>query len=187
MRRTTWSFTVTTTAKPGTGAGVRRGYCGEACIVELSDSSIYMNNRNHDPRTRGYRSWCISRDGGESFTEFGVDRTLIENRCHAALARYSYPNDSEPGYVLFSNPAVHEGKSQLHPRGGRAGQRRDQTVRVSFDDCTTWPISRRISENASYSSLAVLADGTILCAYDVYVCRFNLAWLELDQSGSALI
>ena len=167
--------------------GSSQGHCGEACIVELSDGSIYMNNRNHDPRSMGYRSWCISRDGGESFTEFGVDRTLIENRCHAALMRYSFPNDNEPGCVLFSNPAVHEGKSQLHPRGGKAGQRRDLTVRVSHDDCKTWSISRRVSEQAGYSSLAVLEDGTILCAYDAYVCRFNLAWLELDQSGSASI
>ena len=58
---------------------------GEACIVELADGAVYMNNRNHDPRSLGCRSWCISRDGGESFTEFGVDQTLIEGRCHAAL------------------------------------------------------------------------------------------------------
>ena len=136
-----------------------------------------MNNRNHDPRTMGYRSWCISRDCGETFTEFGVDKTLIENRCHAALVRYSYPEDDGPGRVLFSNPAVHEGTSQLH-----GGARRDMTVRVSYDDCQTWPVSRCIDEQAGYSSLLVLDDGTILCGFSAYVCRFNMAWLELGRS-----
>ena len=28
------------------------------------------------------------------------------------------------------------------------------------------------------SSLVVLDDGTILCGYGAWVCRFNLAWLE---------
>ena len=141
--------------------------------MELSDGSVYMNNRNHDPRTMGYRSWCISRDGGETFTEFGVDKTLIESHCHAALVRYSYPENGEPGLVLFSNPGVHEGTSQLH------GKRCDMTVRVSYDDCQTWPVSRCIDEDANYSSLVVLDDGTILCAFREYICRFNLAWLEL--------
>ena len=92
--------------------GSSQGYSGEACIVELVDGAVYMNNRNHDPRSLGHRSWCISRDGGETFTEFGVDRTLIESRCHASLARYVDPAGNDPDRILFSNPAVFEGKWQ---------------------------------------------------------------------------
>ena len=162
--------------------GSSQGFVGEACIVELSDGSVYMNNRNHDPRTLGYRSWCISRDGGETFTEFGVDKTLIESRCHGALVRHSSPEDGQPGRILFANPAVHEGVNQLHTREIGRAARRDMTVRVSYDDCQTWPVSRCIDEQASYPSLLVLDDGTILCAFDAYVCRFNIAWLEHARS-----
>ena len=163
--------------------GSSQGYVGEACIVELADGAVYMNNRNHDPRSLGYRSWCISRDGGESFTEFGVDRTLIEGRCHAALARYPAAAQHGAGPILFSNPASFEGVNQLHTRDIGSAARRDLTVRVSYDECRTWPVARRIDEDAGYSSLVVLDDGTILCGYGAWVCRFNLAWLEDPADG----
>jgi len=62
------------------------------------------------------------------------------------------------------------------------------TVRVSYDECRTWPIGRTVCEGpAGYSALAVAHDGTILCAYetltsqwytgDIILARFNLAWL----------
>ena len=158
--------------------GSSQGFVGEACIVELCDGSIYMNNRNHDPRSLGYRSWCLSCDGGETFTEFGVDKTLIESRCNAALVRYSDPLDGQAGRVLFSNPAVFEGVNQLHTLEMGSAARRDLTVRVSYDDCKTWPVSRCIDKEGAYSSLLVLDDGTILCGFGSHVCRFNMAWLE---------
>ncbi len=170
--------------------GSSQGFVAEACIVELSDGSVYMNNRNHDPKSMGYRSWCISRDGGETFTEFGVDETLIESKCHASLARYVDPAGGdtaggesaggEPAPILFCNPPVFEGKWQSPSRGCGKLCRTNQTVRVSYDDCKTWPVSRRISENGGYSSMVVLDDGTILCGFDRDVFRFNLAWLEQE-------
>ena len=156
---------------------------GEACIVELADGAVYLNNRNHDPRSLGYRSWCISRDGGESFTEFGVDRTLVEGRCHAALTRYPASGQQGDGPILFSNPASFEGVNQLHTREIGSAARRDLTVRVSYDECRTWPVARRIDEYATYPSLVVLDDGTILCGYGPWVSRFNLAWLEGQADG----
>ncbi len=158
--------------------GSSQGFSGESCIVELSDGSVYMNNRNHDPRSLGHRSWCISRDGGETFTEFGVDETLIESRCHASLARYVDPAGSEPDRILFSNPPVFEGTWQSPSRGCGKLCRINQTVRVSYDDGKTWPVSRRVAEDGAYSSLVVLEDGTILCGFKRTVYRFNMAWLE---------
>ncbi len=163
--------------------GSSQGFVAEACIVELSDGSVYMNNRNHDPKSMGYRSWCISRDGGETFTEFGVDETLIESKCHASLARYTAGGESaggDPAPILFCNPPVFEGKWQSPSRGCGKLCRTNQTVRVSYDDCKTWPVSRRISENGGYSSMVVLDDGTILCGFDRDVFRFNMAWLEQE-------
>ena len=163
--------------------GSSQGFSGEACIVELSDGSVYMNNRNHNPKTMGYRSWCISRDGGETFTEFGVDETLIESRCHASLVRYVDPAGRDPDRILFCNPPVFEGTWQSGARGCGDQARINQTVRVSYDDCKTWPVARRLDEEGAYSSLAVLEDGTILCGFKRKIFRFNMAWLE---QGAAL-
>ena len=162
--------------------GSSQGFSGEACIVELSDGSVYMSNRNHNPKSLGYRSWCISRDGGETFTEFGVNEALIESRCHASLARYIDPAGNQPDRILFSNPAVFEGKWQSPSRGCGKLCRINQTVRMSYDDGKTWPVSRRVDEEGSYSSLVVLADGTILCGFGRKVLRFNMAWLEQGDS-----
>jgi len=85
--------------------GMSQGYCGEGCIVELSDGSVYLNNRNHDPATAGHRSWSISRDGGKTFTEFGVADDLPSARCHASIARYSFPDKEgtvpQPSYKML--------------------------------------------------------------------------------------
>lgn len=159
--------------------GSSQGYAGEACIVELSDGSVYMNNRNHDPHTLGYRSWCISRDGGATFSEFGVDRTLVESRCHASLTRYNYPTANQPGRILFLNPALFDDQRQH-------GERHHMTVRLSYDDGKSWPVSKVLWEgSAGYSDMIVLTDGMILCGFevgrrgfprdDVMLCRFNMA------------
>ena len=158
--------------------GSAQGFTGEACIVELSDGSVYMNNRNHDPKSMGYRTWCISKDGGETFTEFGVDETLIESRCHASLVRYIDPAGKDPDRILFCNPPVFDGQWQSPSRGCGQLCRINQTVRVSYDDCKTWPVSRRVDKEGAYSSLVVLEDGTILCGLKGMIFRFNMAWLE---------
>jgi sialidase-1 len=163
--------------------GHAQGFTGEACIVELSDGSVIINNRNHDFRTLGYRSWAISRDGGETFSEFGVDPALVEGRCHASLALYNHPDGDEPGRILFLNPAAFDNVRQ------DPAPRHHMTVRLSYDDGKTWPISKCLWEgNGGYSDMIVLEDGTILCGFEVsrtgfardevMLCRFNMAWLE---------
>jgi len=68
------------------------------------------------------------------------------------------------------------------------------TVRLSFDEGVTWPISRVIEPNpCRYSDLAVTPDGTILCLYTngktgdcekISVARFNLEWLQNAEEGN---
>jgi sialidase-1 len=166
--------------------GKSQGHCGEACIVELSDGSVYMNNRNHDPQTKGWRSWSISRDGGETFTEFGVADDLPEGRCHAAMARYSFPDEESrlPGRVLFLNPSVSVPGGGIAPHEGR----KNMTVKLSYDDCKTWPVSKTVhAGKAGYSDMIVTKDGSVLCAFesgmnvyaeDITLVRFNIEWLE---------
>ena len=166
--------------------GMSQGYCGEGCIVELSDGSVYLNNRNHDPQTAGHRSWAVSRDGGKSFTEFGVAADLPSARCHASIARYSFPDAQKgiPGRVLFLNPAVSVPGRSLAPHEGR----RNMTVRLSYDDCKSWPVSRVLDPGkVGYSDMIVTRAGTILCVFesgrdiyaeDITLVRFGIDALE---------
>ncbi len=166
--------------------GDTQGFSGEACTVELADGSIYMNNRNHNPDTAGYRSWDISHDGGQTFTEHGVAEDLPEPRCHASMVRYNFPDPdkNEPGRVLFLNPAVSIPGTSIAPKEGR----RNMTVHVSYDDCRTWPLAKTIhADKGGYSDIAIAPDGTVLCVFEtgeeiyaenIMLVRFNLEWLE---------
>ena len=58
------------------------------------------------------------------------------------------------------------------------------TIRLSYDECRTWPMSKVLdTEYSGYSDLAVTGDGTVLCLYETEGCRkitlarFNLPWL----------
>ena len=166
--------------------GSAQGYTGESCVVELSDGSVYMSNRNHDPQTAGWRSYCISRDGGATFTEFGVADELPEPKCHASMIRYSYPDTENniPGRVLFLNPSVSISGGGIAPSDGR----KNMTIKMSYDDCKTWPVSKTIhAGKGGYSDMVVTDDGMVLCVFesgediyaeDVTLVRFNIEWLE---------
>jgi sialidase-1 len=171
--------------------GLAQTGTGEACLVECADGTLYLNSRNESLRARGYRAWDRSYDGGQTFVESGYDRALPEPHCQASMVRYSGP--PERSRVLFCNPAVHSGT--LTHYDGEA--RRRLTVRLSTDECRTWPVGRLVCEGgAGYSALAVAKDGSILCAYEtlgdvdgrwhytgeIHLARFNLAWLE-DEAG----
>jgi len=164
--------------------GSSQGCCGEGCVVELSDGSVYLNNRNHAPNTQGYRSYSISKDGGKTFTEFGTDYNLPEPKCHASIARYNFPEGNTPGRVLFLNPAVSVKGKGLAPKEGR----KNITVKLSYDDCKTWAVAKVIhAGKGGYSDMIVTQKGTVLCVFecgvegyaeDIMLTRFNIDWLE---------
>jgi sialidase-1 len=70
------------------------------------------------------------------------------------------------------------------------------TVRLSYDDGKTWPISKLLHEGPSaYSNLAVLSDGSIACLYErgaqqpyetITFARFTLDWLTDGKDTLAL-
>ena len=166
--------------------GKSQGYCGEACIVELSDGVVYMSNRNHDPETAGWRSYSISHDGGKTFRDFGVAKGLPEARCHASLARYSFPDKpaGTPSRVLFLNPSVSISGRSLAPHEGR----KNMTVKLSYDDCATWPVSQILEPGkVGYSDMIATKAGTVLCVFesgtdiyaeDIALVRFKISALE---------
>ncbi len=122
----------------------------ECEVVELSDSRLLLNMRNYD-REHTCRAIAYSTNGGMSFSKVRYDETLVEPVCQASIRRYDVGRDKA---ILFSNPAQAKGRARM-------------TVRVSRDDCRTWPVERVLHYGpAAYSCLAVLPDGTILCLYE---------------------
>ncbi len=165
--------------------GLSQSHVGECTIVELSDGSIYLNNRNHG-EGYGYRNHAISHDGGLTFTDFAVDTQLIDAVCHASLIRCTSPKKGN--IILFANAAVKP------TREWDSGARRNMSVWLSNDDAKTWIYRRTVNPGKSgYSDLAVAPDGTVYLAFEtgesdprenITVAHFNLAWV---MEGERLI
>lgn len=167
-------------------------HTNECQVVELADGSLMLNMRNYWGRAGNrrdrdaMRAVSISADGGETWGAIAFDATLIEPVCQASFIRHSWPGPGSRSSLLFSNPAS-------------ASDRRGLTVRMSYDEGKTWPVSRVLHPGpAAYSCLATLADGRIAClyeagekhAYEKIVCaRFTLEWLtgESSAGGSGLL
>ena len=145
---------------------------GDECqVAELTDGRILLNFRSYFGRNLRGRSW--SSDGGMTWSEPQDDPQLTEPVCQASLLRYGWPGTGGRSRLLFSNPA--------------ATERVRMTVRLSYDEGESWPVSRLLHEGPSaYSSLAVLPDGAIACLYErgdesayetITLARFGLDWL----------
>lgn len=151
----------------------------ECEAVELADGRLLLNMRNYD-RERKSRAISVSGDAGLTWSAVTHDEALIEPICQASIRRYSHVKTDKRNRILFSNPASRDKRERL-------------TVRLSYDECKTWPVAKTINAGASaYSCLAVLPDKTIMCLYErgekspyerITLARFNLAWLTDGEDG----
>jgi len=125
----------------------------ECEVVELPGGKLMLNMRGYD-REQHNRQVAISDDGGLTWQEQRTDETLIESRCQAAIERASWPGGTNRSVILFSNPANQTKRLNL-------------TLRASFDEGRTWPVSRVLHPGPSaYSDLAVLANGEVASLYE---------------------
>lgn len=125
----------------------------ECAVVELTGGKLMLNMRNYD-RSRQTRQTAVSPDGGLTWRDQKHDPALVEPICQAAAERHRWPAANQPGVILFSNPAS-------------AGGRVRMTLRASFDDAVTWPVSKLLFEGpAGYSDLATLANGRVACLWE---------------------
>jgi sialidase-1 len=162
----------------------------ETVVVELADGRVMLNVRSWSMQHR--RLVTTSPDGATGWTKPEFDDALLEPICMASIVRYSLAGEARGrNRILFANPHWLEradGKAQ--PGFGR--DRKNVSVKLSYDEGQTWPVSKSLEAGFSgYSDLAVLPDGTILCFYErgsidgknnfgtgrLTVARFNLAWL----------
>ncbi|MEX0676233.1 MAG: sialidase family protein [Pirellulales bacterium] len=159
----------------------------EAEAIELADGPVLLNMRSESKQNR--RAIAVSPDGAANWTRPALDDELVEPICMASLCRLSKESPDGKNRILFANPA------NLERAGGKAepGKSRDRknlTVRLSYDEAQSWPVAKTLESGPSaYSDLAVGPDGTIYCLYErssridnvfapsLTLARFNLEWL----------
>jgi len=163
----------------GGSVGLHTCECQVAETLDGDRPGLLLNARNHwarsgaRPDLAGVRIISRSSDSGGTWSEPTFDKALIEPTCQGSLFRYSWPDDSgsDRSRILFANPA--------------SRSRSRMTVRMSYDEGQTWPVSRLVDPGSSaYSCLARLSDGRIGLLYEsggykrVTFAAFDLEWLS---------
>jgi sialidase-1 len=158
----------------------------ETVAVELADGRVMLNVRNESKTHR--RLITTSHDGATGWSTPAFDDALLEPICMAGLVRYSSADGGGKNRLLFSNPhnlARADGKEAP----GKSRDRKNVSVKLSYDEGRTWPVNKTIEALwSAYSDLAVTHQGTILCFYGwgakpgfagdaLRLARFNLEWL----------
>ena len=145
----------------------------EGMVAETSDHRVYMALRSLHGKRRRAHAW--SDDGGSSWSRIQFDDGLPEPPAHGSIIRVTGKRVTGKRF-LFANPASDRDRIRL-------------TVRMSEDDCQTWPIARILYEGSSaYSDLAVAGDGSMLCLFEaehyskMILARFDVK--ELIEGGT---
>ncbi len=164
----------------------------ETVAIELADGRVMLNVRSESKAHR--RLVTVSKDGATNWSTPKFDDAFLEPICMAGIVRYSTADGKIPGIahdknrILFSNPDNLE-RADGKPEAGKNRDRKNVSVKLSYDEGATWPVSKSIEPGASmYSDLAVTHAGTILCLYGsgakpgfagdaLTLARFNLEWL----------
>jgi sialidase-1 len=143
---------------------------GEPQVLERVDGTLCANLRS----TRGgYRIQACSNNGGETWEPWSYNEDLPAAGTQASILRFTTETSSDRNRVLFSNPG--------------APYRGEFTIRLSYDEGVTWPVSKLVYQGAAgYSSLAVLSDHSILALFEtgrydlresITLIKLNLEWL----------
>ena len=158
----------------------------EAIALELTDGRMMLNVRSESKTHR--RLVTYSKDGATGWSPPQFDEALLEPICMGSLIRLSANPPSDKNRILFSNPHNLE-RDDGKGAPGVSRDRKNLTVKLSYDEGLTWPVSKVVEPgHAAYSDLAVTKTGTILLFFGnggnprfagskLSVARFNLEGL----------
>lgn len=152
---------------------------GEACIVELSDGSLYYNSRVHWDKRPDFthRREARSKDSGKTWSDFRIIEILPDgqqNRSYGCMGGLTRLPVAGKDILIFSNIETPNAR------------RENGTVWASFDGGKTWPVKRLANPGASgYSSMNAGRPGTPSEGWIYFmpeaggakVARFNLSWI----------
>jgi sialidase-1 len=141
----------------------------ETALVQLDDGRVMMNARV--PSARNRRVISISTDGASRWSAPRFQEDLPEPVCAVGFLAL-------PKMLIFSNP---DSLTRADGKNLRSKDRRNLTVRISYDQGVSWTVKRAIEPGPSgYSDLAVLPNGEILCFYESGGKYLTLAKFTLD-------
>jgi len=116
---------------------------------------------------------ATSADGGQTLSVASPDSALLEPPAQASLIRMTSAKTNGRSRLLFANPA--------------SNKRERMTVRLSYDEGTSWPVARVVHDGpAAYSSLVVLPDMALGLLFErgdrspyerIVFARLTLEWL----------
>ncbi|EIP99581.1 hypothetical protein OpiT1DRAFT_04104 [Opitutaceae bacterium TAV1] len=136
-----------------------RPVANESQLVELSApaGALLMNSRRDyglPSNEQNLRGVSTSFDGGATWSSPAPAPALIEPVCQGAILRHNWPANGQPGLILFSNPASKTDRERM-------------TVRFSWNDAQTWPLSLRLHNGFSaYSGLVSISETEAGCLYE---------------------
>lgn len=158
----------------------------ETVAAELSDGRVMLNVRSESKANR--RLVTISPDGATGWSTPRFDDALLEPICMAGLVRVTSRPQSDKDRLLFSNPD-NLARADGHEAPGKNRDRKNLSIKLSYDEGQTWPINKVLEPGTStYSDVATTPVGTLLCFYGrgdrpgfagdrLTLARFNLEWL----------
>jgi sialidase-1 len=158
----------------------------ETVAIELADGRVMLNVRSESKAHR--RLVTVSKNGATGWSTPKFDDALLEPICMASIVRYSTAETGDKNRILFCNPD-NLSKAVGKEEPGKNRDRKNVSVKVSYDEGGTWKVNKTVEESwSAYSDIAVTQKGTILCFYGrggksgfagdrLTVARFNLEWL----------
>lgn len=158
----------------------------ETIAAQLSDGRVLLNIRSENKEYK--RAITTSADGATNWSPIRFDEELYEPICMAGLIHLPRPFADNDSTFVFTNP---DSQSNPKVRGKNNFRARENvTVRLSYDDCGTWPTSRVLDPGISgYTDLAIGPDGSIYCIYErdghdgmaykhLTLAKFDRSWVE---------
>ena len=126
----------------------------ESTAAELSHGRIMMNSRDQSGR-EPYRIVAISSNGGQRWDTTYYDKQLPDPVCEGAIVTLRYRKGKSGHNVLaFSNAASRSSRDSL-------------TLRISYDDGTTWRSRYLIDpKNTAYSDIVAVGENQVGVLYE---------------------
>lgn len=135
------------------GGTIHQKEITENQVVELKNGELILYMRNH--AYKGCVAKAISRDGGETFSDFTFEEALVNPICQFSVLRYE--NEEDKDILLFCGP-------------NSETERKNGTIRLSEDGGKTWPYALVIEKNEFiYSCMTQLKNGHLGILYETTV------------------
>jgi sialidase-1 len=175
---------------------------------ELPDGRLYLIIRN-EAHYDGKKAYAWSNDAGETWTPVKLQPQLPDTRCQASIIRWTDPADVSAVAYLYTgitrdDRPIRKTLDSTDPDNKKSSAaspdapigRHRLALFASTDQCQTWRELGPVQPGcASYSDLAVLPGGDLLCVYEggersayesIRVARFTSDWLRqrIREPGS---